>query len=151
MHWPGVASGSRPCNLVRRAARSTYWFRRSGGSPRRCFCVSAPAAGKDDRQKTQGEDQPTKQSFEADRLEQLHCSFSYFEIFLLLLRLPPPCVFCRSPSSAAVVVRRQGGHVKRVPEVRASSLTRNEFSHGSGRARVEASRAQKACFSDVFS
>src|SRR5580658_7428726 len=128
MHWPGVASGSRPCNLVRRAARSTYWFRRSGGSPRRCFCVSAPAAGKDDRQKTQGEDQPTKQSFEADRLEQLHCSFSYFEFSCSCCDSLLPVSSAGHPPQSAVVVRRQGSHVKRVPEVRASSLTRNEFS-----------------------
>src|SRR5579863_10753890 len=94
MHWRSAASGSRRCNLVRRAARSTYWFRRSGGSPRRCFCVSAPAAAKDDRQKTQGEGQPTKQSFEADRLEQLHCFSSCFEFC---------CSCCDNPSSLCLL------------------------------------------------
>src|ERR1700724_3498584 len=97
--WCSAAWGSRPCSWVRHAAHSTFWYRRSGGSPRRCFCASARKR-EDDRQKTQGEVQPTKQSFEADRLEQLHCS-SCFEPLLLLLRLPPPCVFCRLPSALA--------------------------------------------------
>jgi hypothetical protein len=49
----------------------------------------------------------------------------------------------------AVVVRRQGWHVKRVAEVRASSLTHNEFLQPpAGRAAFLAC-AQKPCFSGI--
>src|SRR4029077_14292240 len=51
---------------------------------------------------------------------------SYFEFCCSYCDIPPPCVFCWSPSSS-VVVRRQGSHVKRVPEVGASLLRDKNF------------------------
>ncbi len=64
-----------------------------------------------DRQKTQGEGQPTKQSFEADRLEQLHCSFSCCRMLLLLFATPSSLCLLPVTLLSAVVVRRQGGMV----------------------------------------
>jgi hypothetical protein len=55
------------------------------------------------KKKTQGEENPpTRQSFEADRLEQLHsfCSVLFLvAIVIAFIRQlsPPPCVFFPSP------------------------------------------------------
>lgn len=52
------------------------------------------------RKKTQGESaQPTRQTFEADRLESLPLLFLLLPTYCCFLDCPPPCVFLRPLSS----------------------------------------------------
>jgi hypothetical protein len=66
------------------------------GGERRLEKLSAAGGLK----KTQGGGiQPIKQSFEADRLEQLPIIFFFLPPLLLLSQPPPPCVFLSPPRS----------------------------------------------------
>src|SRR5207237_7071086 len=73
-----------------------------------------------------GKAQPTKQSFEADRLEQLHF-FSCWKPSCCYLSLRPVSSARCPPRSFAIVVRRQVAHVKHVAEVHATGLSPNGF------------------------
>src|SRR5437588_5233089 len=84
-----------------------------------------------------GRAQPTKQSFEADRLEQLHF-FSCWKPSCCYLSLRPVSSARCPPRSFAVVVRRQVAHVKHVAEVHATGLSPNGFFPGRIRAKSPA-------------
>ena len=108
--------------LLRSMMLSAEQDARSRGDPR----GESGRAREGNRQKTQGEGQPTKQSFEADRLEQLHC-YCCFCLRLIALVATPLLPVSSAGHPPHVVDRRQGRHVKRVVEHRATCLRDKDF------------------------
>jgi hypothetical protein len=104
-------------------------------APRACFLIyarcgslrptgkSPPQAAKED---TGGEAQPIKQSFEADRLEQLPIIFFFLPPYCFYLDSPPPCVFF-SPPARGMSLLGDRADVNCVRDSCASPLHNHEF------------------------
>jgi hypothetical protein len=82
-----------------------------------------PQAAKED---TGGEVQPIKQSFEADRLEQLSIIFFFLPPYCFYLDSPPPCVFF-SPPACGMSLLGDRDDVNCVTDKCASPLHQHEF------------------------